>query len=146
MHEVTRLLNAIEHGGRSDARKRVQVNVLRTGRALIVQKTLGRGTAALLHMNQPTGFDCPGCAWTEPKHGEPVQFWVEVLDGGQSRDRVPREGAIHLVRAGPDFEQRADVGEELGLHAQIAVGAASRAGRNPGSHFFLNQEYAAFEQ
>ncbi|HVK86602.1 MAG TPA: FdhF/YdeP family oxidoreductase [Kofleriaceae bacterium] len=25
-----------------------------------------RGTKALLAMNQPTGFDCPGCAWPEP--------------------------------------------------------------------------------
>ena len=31
------LLNAIEHGGKSDARKRVQVNLLRTARALMVQ-------------------------------------------------------------------------------------------------------------
>jgi molybdopterin-dependent oxidoreductase alpha subunit len=45
-----------------------------TGRALIVQKTLVRGAATLLQMNQPTGFDCPGCAWPEPKHGEPFQF------------------------------------------------------------------------
>ncbi len=27
---------------------------------------LGRGARALAAMNQPTGFDCPGCAWPEP--------------------------------------------------------------------------------
>jgi molybdopterin-dependent oxidoreductase alpha subunit len=27
---------------------------------------LVRGAKALLHMNQPAGFDCPGCAWPEP--------------------------------------------------------------------------------
>ncbi len=27
---------------------------------------VARGTRALLHMNQPDGFDCPGCAWPEP--------------------------------------------------------------------------------
>ena len=27
---------------------------------------IGRGSRALLHMNQPDGFDCPGCAWPEP--------------------------------------------------------------------------------
>jgi molybdopterin-dependent oxidoreductase alpha subunit len=45
-----------------------------TGRALIVQKTFTRGAMTLLQMNQPLGFDCPGCAWPEPKHGEPFQF------------------------------------------------------------------------
>lgn len=45
-----------------------------TGKALIVQKTFARGAATLLQMNQPMGFDCPGCAWPEPKHGEPFQF------------------------------------------------------------------------
>jgi alpha-amylase/alpha-mannosidase (GH57 family) len=40
------------------------------------------------------------------KVGDPVQFWVEVLEGTQSRDRAPREGAIQVTRAGPDFEQR----------------------------------------
>jgi anaerobic selenocysteine-containing dehydrogenase len=29
-------------------------------------RTLVRGTRALLAMNQPEGFDCPGCAWPEP--------------------------------------------------------------------------------
>jgi alpha-amylase/alpha-mannosidase (GH57 family) len=37
--------------------------------------------------------------------GEPVQFFVEVLEGGQSRDRAPLEGAIYLTRPSPDFEQ-----------------------------------------
>src|SRR6201999_3467613 len=45
-----------------------------TGRALIVQKTFARGAMTLLQMNQPMGFDCPGCAWPEPKRGEPFQF------------------------------------------------------------------------
>jgi molybdopterin-dependent oxidoreductase alpha subunit len=31
---------------------------------------LARGTRALLAMNQPDGFDCPGCAWPEPPAGE----------------------------------------------------------------------------
>ena len=27
-----------------------------------------RGLRTLLNLNQPTGFDCPGCAWPEPDH------------------------------------------------------------------------------
>jgi molybdopterin-dependent oxidoreductase alpha subunit len=37
---------------------------------------LVRGTKALLAMNQPEGFDCPGCAWPEPsaKHRPHIEF------------------------------------------------------------------------
>jgi alpha-amylase/alpha-mannosidase (GH57 family) len=35
----------------------------------------------------------------------PVQFFVELLHGGQSRDRAPREGTIALARPSRDFEQ-----------------------------------------
>jgi molybdopterin-dependent oxidoreductase alpha subunit len=33
-----------------------------------------RGSRALLAMNQPEGFDCPGCAWPEPAAGERSRF------------------------------------------------------------------------
>src|SRR3546814_20493463 len=42
-------------------------------------------TRALLKLNQPTGFDCPGCAWPDPqkdrKHrvsGKRVQDLVDI--------------------------------------------------------------------
>ncbi|MFS2327785.1 FdhF/YdeP family oxidoreductase [Brucella sp. H1_1004] len=31
-------------------------------------------TRALLQMNQPEGFDCPGCAWPDPKHTSSFDF------------------------------------------------------------------------
>ncbi|MGV3770815.1 MAG: FdhF/YdeP family oxidoreductase [Sphingobium phenoxybenzoativorans] len=31
-------------------------------------------TRALLQMNQPEGFDCPGCAWPDPKHTSSFEF------------------------------------------------------------------------
>ncbi len=31
-------------------------------------------TRALLRMNQPQGFDCPGCAWPDPKHTSSFEF------------------------------------------------------------------------
>ncbi len=34
----------------------------------------------------------------------PVQFFVEVLRGGRSHDRAPRQGAIALARPSPHFE------------------------------------------
>ena len=36
---------------------------------------------------------------------QPIQFYVELLHGGQSRDRAPAEGAINLTCPSPDFER-----------------------------------------
>ena len=36
---------------------------------------------------------------------QPIQFYVEILEAQQSRDRAPREGLIHLNRPSPDFEK-----------------------------------------
>jgi alpha-amylase/alpha-mannosidase (GH57 family) len=45
-------------------------------------------------------FACLGVAVDQT-----VQFFVEVLQGGQGRDRAPRQGAIPLARPSPDFER-----------------------------------------
>jgi molybdopterin-dependent oxidoreductase alpha subunit len=42
-------------------------------KALRGQMTVG-GTGILLHVNQPEGFDCPGCAWPDPRHGSSFEF------------------------------------------------------------------------
>jgi molybdopterin-dependent oxidoreductase alpha subunit len=39
------------------------------GQMAIVKETRG-----LLKMNQPHGFDCPGCAWPDPKHTSSFEF------------------------------------------------------------------------
>ncbi|HEX8601546.1 MAG TPA: FdhF/YdeP family oxidoreductase [Pseudoduganella sp.] len=31
-------------------------------------------TTIMLQVNQPTGFDCPGCAWPDPRHGSSFEF------------------------------------------------------------------------
>src|SRR5207249_782155 len=35
---------------------------------------------------------------------QPIQFYVELLEGQQSRDRAPREGTINLTCPSPHFE------------------------------------------
>jgi alpha-amylase/alpha-mannosidase (GH57 family) len=45
-------------------------------------------------------FDALGVAVDEP-----VQFYVDLLQAGQSRDRAPRQGTIALNRPSADFEQ-----------------------------------------
>lgn len=32
------------------------------------QMEIGKDVIAMFDMNKPTGFDCPGCAWPDPKH------------------------------------------------------------------------------
>jgi molybdopterin-dependent oxidoreductase alpha subunit len=43
-------------------------------RALAGQMSVGRDTLALTRVNQPHGFDCPGCAWPDPKHTSSFEF------------------------------------------------------------------------
>ncbi|KAB2683652.1 FdhF/YdeP family oxidoreductase [Brucella pseudogrignonensis] len=38
------------------------------------QQVVVQGTATLLKANQPEGFDCPGCAWPDPKHTSSFEF------------------------------------------------------------------------
>ena len=44
--------------------------MLSTAKHLARESGVVRGTRALLAMNQPDGFDCPGCAWPEPTAGK----------------------------------------------------------------------------
>jgi anaerobic selenocysteine-containing dehydrogenase len=45
-----------------------------TARVLREQSIEIKGPKALLSMNQPHGFDCPGCAWPDPKHTSSFEF------------------------------------------------------------------------
>ncbi|HEY3599784.1 MAG TPA: FdhF/YdeP family oxidoreductase [Paraburkholderia sp.] len=45
-----------------------------TGKALAEQGIALSGARTLLRMNQPEGFDCPGCAWPDPKHTSSFEF------------------------------------------------------------------------
>jgi molybdopterin-dependent oxidoreductase alpha subunit len=44
------------------------------GEHLIEQRIPMKGAATLGCMNQPEGFDCPGCAWPDPKHTSSFEF------------------------------------------------------------------------
>ncbi|MFG1464146.1 FdhF/YdeP family oxidoreductase [Xanthobacter sp. DSM 24535] len=44
------------------------------GAHLIEQDIAVKGATTLLRMNQPQGFDCPGCAWPDPKHTSSFEF------------------------------------------------------------------------
>ncbi len=42
--------------------------------ALKAQQVVRRGSETLLKSNQPDGFDCPSCAWPDPKHTSSFEF------------------------------------------------------------------------
>jgi len=44
------------------------------GEHLVEQGIAVKGATTLLRMNQPDGFDCPGCAWPDPKHTSSFEF------------------------------------------------------------------------
>ncbi len=43
-------------------------------RAIKGQMNMLAGTKIMLKNNQPTGFDCPGCAWPDPQHTSAFEF------------------------------------------------------------------------
>jgi len=66
-----------------------------TAQALRSQEVVIDGVKTLLKSNQPEGFDCPGCAWPDPKHTSQFEF---CENGAKA---VTWEATSK--RAGPDF-------------------------------------------
>jgi molybdopterin-dependent oxidoreductase alpha subunit len=53
--------------------------MLSTARQIVRNRGVVRNTLSLFRLNQPDGFDCPGCAWPEPK--DPSAF-AEYCENG----------------------------------------------------------------
>lgn len=64
-------------------------------RHLLSQDAPVRGAKSLLHINQPDGFDCPGCAWPDRDHTSTFEF---CENGAKA---VAAESTAH--RAGPEL-------------------------------------------
>ncbi len=68
--------------------------LLSVARNLTKQGIVKKGTITLLNINQPTGFDCPGCAWPEKKHTETFNFCengAKAIAFEATSKRVPPE-------------------------------------------------------
>jgi formate dehydrogenase major subunit len=80
-----------------------------TARALREQSVELKGSRALLSMNQPDGFDCPGCAWPDPRHTSSFEFCengAKAVTWELTKHRVTREFfAAHAIR---ELEQESD--------------------------------------
>ena len=68
-------------------------------------------------VNQKEGFDCPGCAWPDPKHRSPFEFC-------ENGAKAVAEEATYK-RVDPNFFQRHSV-EELGHWTDYQLGKAGR--------------------
>jgi len=82
-------------------------------------RTLVRGTKALLSMNQPEGFDCPGCAWPEPTAGHRSRF--EFCENGAKAMAEETTGA----RATPELFASLSI-DELRLLTDFELGQLGR--------------------
>ena len=80
-----------------------------TAKALHEQGIVLKGSRTLLSMNQPHGFDCPGCAWPDPKHTSPFEFCengAKALAFELTSQRITRDFfAAHPVR---ELERQSD--------------------------------------
>lgn len=69
--------------------------------ALADQETVVEGGKTLLRANQPEGFDCPGCAWPDPKHTSSFEFCENgakaVAWEATSKRATPEVFARHTV-------------------------------------------------
>jgi molybdopterin-dependent oxidoreductase alpha subunit len=70
-------------------------------RALREQQVVMKGASTLLRTNQPTGFDCPGCAWPDRNEHSTFEFCengVKAVANEATSKRVSREFfAAHTV-------------------------------------------------
>src|SRR3984893_436597 len=78
-------------------------------KALRKQSIILKGSRALHSMNQPDGFDCPGCAWPDPKHTSSFEFCengAKAVPVELASRRVTRDFfAAHTVS---ELEQHSD--------------------------------------
>jgi molybdopterin-dependent oxidoreductase alpha subunit len=78
-------------------------------KALREQSIALKGSKTLLSMNQPDGFDCPGCAWPDPRHTSSFEFCengAKAVAAELTRRRVTRElFATHTVS---ELESKSD--------------------------------------
>ena len=72
--------------------------LLQSAKHLLREKAVARGVPALLRMNQPDGFDCPGCAWPEPGHASAFEFCENGAKAAAAETTSKRVDAAFFAR------------------------------------------------
>jgi len=77
--------------------------------ALKEQQVVVQGSKTLLKANQPDGFDCPGCAWPDPKHTSTFEFCENGAKAVAWESTAKRIGAeFFAAHSVAELWQRAD--------------------------------------
>jgi molybdopterin-dependent oxidoreductase alpha subunit len=97
--------------------------------AVLAQLGVRRGARTLLRVNQPEGFDCPGCAWPEPPPGR--RSHAEFCENGAKA--VAEEATVRRIDAGffaahpiPELARRS--GHWLGQQGRLTEPMCRRPG------------------
>ena len=92
-------------------------------RALSSEMAVPREVKGLLTMNQPTGFDCPGCAWPDPRHTSSFEFCENgakaVSWEATSKRTTPEFFAAHTVSELWDWSDHALESEGRLTHPMV---------------------------
>jgi molybdopterin-dependent oxidoreductase alpha subunit len=98
--------------------------------ALRRQEVVIKGAETLLRNNQPDGFDCPGCAWPDPKHTSSFEFCengAKAVTWEATDKRAPPEFfAEHMVAALWDWTDHALEGQGRLTHPMVYDAASDR--------------------
>jgi molybdopterin-dependent oxidoreductase alpha subunit len=85
--------------------------------------SVSREVKGLLTLNQPTGFDCPGCAWPDPRHTSSFEFCengAKAVSWEATSKRTPPEFfAAHTVSELWDWTDFALEGEGRLTHPMV---------------------------
>jgi formate dehydrogenase major subunit len=91
-------------------------------------KTLTKGARTLLRLNQPDGFDCPGCAWPDPAHTSPFEFCENgakaIAEEATERRLTAEFFAAHTL---PELDRASDYW--LGQQGRLTEPMVRHAGR-----------------
>lgn len=92
-------------------------------KALSTEMAVSREVKGLLTMNQPAGFDCPGCAWPDPKHTSSFEFCENgakaVSWEATSKRTTPEFFAAHTVSELWDWSDHALESEGRLTHPMV---------------------------
>jgi molybdopterin-dependent oxidoreductase alpha subunit len=115
---------------RAPAREAAGVRGVTAGlSAVLAQLGVRRGARTLLRVNQPEGFDCPGCAWPEPPPGR--RSHAEFCENGAKA--VAEEATVRRLDAGffathPITELARRSGHWLGQQGRLTEPMCRRPG------------------
>ncbi len=86
---------ALDYSDNEPPRMESQLKV--NGRKIPESRDIQVGVDRILELSIPFSA-------LEVQQGDPIEFYVEIREGTQSRDRGPRSGTFNLICPSPDFE------------------------------------------